>query len=61
MTVTVPQDSNKLKVQSHQEAPRSKPARRGGRGRGNRKSQNEGVPPHNHCRLGDNYASLWRG
>ena len=37
MAVTVPQDSNKHKVQSHEKTILSKHARRGGRGRGNKK------------------------
>ena len=39
MTVTVPQESNKHKVQSNEEAPRSIRARRGRRGKGNRKQE----------------------
>ena len=47
MTVrpTVPQDSNKWKIQSHEEAPRSKRVSRGGRGRGNRKQSEWGWDP----------------
>ena len=39
MTVTVPQDSNKCKVQSNEEAPRPKCARRARRNRVNRKQE----------------------
>ena len=50
MTVTVPQDSNKRKVQSHEEAPRCKGAGRGGRGRANKKQSEWGrAPPPTIC------------
>ena len=39
MTVTVPQESNKRKVQSNEEAPRSIRARRGRMGKGNMKQE----------------------
>ena len=52
MTVTVPHDSSKLKVQSHEEAPCSKAE--GAEEIGN--SQNE----HSQCQSEDDSASLWR-
>ena len=61
MTVTVPQDSNKRKVQSNKGASCAKRQRIAGKPKGDKNSQNEGVLPHNQCQLGDDYASLWRG
>ena len=56
MTVTVPLDSNKPKVQSHDDAPRPKKPR-GGRGN----SQNEGVLPTQSAPVGGRLSHFGEG
>ena len=56
MTVTVPQDSNKRKVQSNEDTPVPNVNIEPGGLKVTRNSQNEGVPPPPTIN-----ASLWRG
>ena len=61
MTVTVPQDSNKRKVQSTEGASHAKAHVEAGSLGVIRNRQNEGVPPHNQCQSGDNYMPFCGG
>ena len=60
MTITVPQDSNKRKVQSSEGACHAKRPRRG-TSLGVVRNRMRACPrPHNLCQSGDDYAILWR-